>query len=401
LAERQHIAIVGGGMVGSALACALADAGFRVTLLEARAPQPRADWSDFDLRVSAITRASRRIFDNLGAWPAMAAERVTPYREMHVWDAGGRGEIHFDSAELGEAELGHIIENRVIAAALWQRAGELGVERRVPCTVAAMELHERGATLSLDDGSELAADLLVAADGANSSIRELAGIGLQVNDYRQQGLVATVKTPAGHHDTAWQRFLPEGPLALLPLGPAHVSIVWTVSPEQAEELLSLDETEFNGRLTADSDGRLGNLAVVGPRAAFPLIRRHAETYVGPGLALVGDAAHTIHPLAGQGVNLGLLDAAELADVLAAARVARRPLGALATLRRYERARRGDNLAMQRAMDGFKYLFGDVPAPLRLVRNLGLGLADRAGPIKREFARAAMGTILGELPRLAR
>lgn len=388
-------------MVGMALACGLADAGFAVTVVEARAPAPRADWPDFDLRVSAITRASQRIFENLGAWPAMAAERVTPYREMRVWDAGGSGEIHFDSAELGEAALGHIVENRVISAALWQRASELGVQLRCPARVGGIDTDERHATLTLDDGSTVRADLLVAADGARSAIRDMAGIGVQAASYEQQAVVATIRVGTRHGDTAWQRFLAEGPLALLPLGPDHVSIVWTTSPARAEQLLALPAAEFDAALTLDSEGRLGNLTLEGPRAAFPLQRQHAERYVQPGLALVGDAAHQIHPLAGQGVNLGLLDAAELVDVLVAARAARRPLGAQATLRRYERARRGDNLAMQQAMSAFKQLFGDAPAPLRLARNLGLSLADRAGPVKRAFARAAMGTILGELPRLAR
>ena len=386
-------------MVGLSLACGLADAGFAVTVVEARAPAPREDWPDFDLRVSAITRASERIFENLGAWPAMCAERVTPYREMRVWDAGGSGEIHFDSAELGEAALGHIVENRVITAALWRRAAELGVALRCPAKVTAIDTGEQRATLTLDNGDTLQADLLVAADGARSAIRDMAGIAVQAASYEQQAVVATIRVGTSHADTAWQRFLPAGPLALLPLGADHVSIVWTTSPERAEQLLALPEAEFDAALTRDSECRLGNLSLEGPRAAFPLQRQHAERYVQPGLALVGDAAHQIHPLAGQGVNLGLLDAAELVDVLVAARVARRPLGGLNTLRRYERARRGDNLAMQQAMT--KQLFGDVPAPIRLARNLGLSLADRAGPVKRAFARAAMGTILGELPSLAR
>lgn len=401
MAERAHIVIVGAGMVGTALACALAESQFAVTLVEARGPVPRDQWPPFDLRVSAITRASQRIFENLGVWQAMRAERVTPYREMRVWDAGGKGEIHFDSAELGEAELGHIVENRVVTAALWQRAQALGVRVRCPARITAIETAEQGCTIRLDDGSCLEADLLVAADGARSSMRDMAGIPVQASSYEQQAVVATIRVGTRHQHTAWQRFLPEGPLALLPLGAEHVSIVWTTSPARAEQLLALDEGAFNAALTLDSEGRLGSLTLEGPRASFPLQQQHADRYVIPGLALVGDAAHQIHPLAGQGVNLGLLDAAELAHVLLSARTAGRPLGSMATLRRYERSRRGDNLAMQQAMTAFKQLFGDVPVPLRLARNLGLALADRAGPLKRTFARAAMGTILGELPPLAR
>lgn len=397
-----QVTIVGGGMVGATLALALAREGIQTCLVEAREPDRSWSSDSYDLRVSAITRASRQIFENLGAWPGMVDRRVTSYREMRVWDAGGSGEIHFDSADLGDADLGHIVENRVIQLALWDRFGDhASLQLISPAEISAVSLAGGQPQIQLADGRVLNSDLLVAADGANSFIRNQADIPVQGWAYDQHAVVATVRPANGHGETAWQRFMANGPLALLPIGEDCFSIVWSTSAQQAEELLALPAASFGQALTEASQGRLGKIELVGERAAYPLRLQHAQSYVRPGLALVGDAAHVIHPLAGQGVNLGLLDAASLAEILLEARAKGRPLGDLATLRRYERARKGDNLAVQYAMDGFKRLFGSQAAPVRIARNLGLGLADRAGPLKQLFARSAQGTAMGDLPMLAR
>jgi 2-octaprenylphenol hydroxylase len=401
LAERDHdVAIAGGGMVGAALALALAQRGFSVVLLEAR--PPLLDWDDagYDLRVSALTRVSQQLLRNLGVWEDMVADRVTPYQCMHVWERAGFGEIHFDAADLSEPDLGHIVENRVIVRALWRRLEEAGVALRVPAAVARQDCAEQGVTLWLDDGSELRAGLLVGADGARSQVRERAGIESRGEDYDQHAVVATVHAGLGNQSTAWQRFMPAGPLALLPLGDELFSIVWSTSPDQALRLCELPVAEFDQRLSEASEGRCGRLSLRGERAAFPLRLQHAGQYVAPGLALVGDAAHVIHPLAGQGVNLGFLDAAELVDTLVDGRDRGRPYGALRTLRRYERARRGHNTATQLAMDGFKHLFSNDSPLLAALRNTGLAAAGRVPPLRRLFERVALGQGL-ELPTLSR
>jgi 2-octaprenylphenol hydroxylase len=398
------VAVVGGGMVGATLAVALGERGFRVALVEARAPE--RNWPDdsHDLRVSAITHASQAVFERLGAWPAMVAAGVTPYRAMQVWDAPGFGEIRFEAAELGEPDLGHIIENRVIQAALWGRLEALGEAVRVICPAGVSGLEPAADAgvrrLWLDGHEPLSAALVVAADGARSRVRDLAGLAVEGRPYDQTAVVATVRPAHGHGETAWQRFMADGPLALLPLGEGLFSIVWSTSSAHADELLGASDAAFGAALTQASEGRVGDIVPVGPRAAFPLRLQRATAYVLPGIALVGDAAHVIHPLAGQGVNLGILDAAALVDVLVEARSARRRPGALATLRRYERARKGENLGVQYAMDGFKRVFGNALPPVRLVRNLGLRAANDIGPLKRLFARIALGS-LGDLPTLAR
>jgi 2-octaprenylphenol hydroxylase len=395
------IAVVGGGMVGASLALAAAREGLRVALLERQAPP--LDWpaGSHDLRVSALTRASQLILQNLGAWQHMQAMGVTAYESMHVWDRRGLGEIHFDAADIGEPDLGHIVENRVIVAALWR---EIREQTRIEVVLeqALGGFAREGAEMHLrfEGGAGLTAALLVGADGARSRLRELAGIGLRGHDYDQHALVATVRAERGNAATAWQRFMPDGPLALLPLQDELFSIVWSTSPVHAKALLDMPEAQFDSQLTAASEACCGQLQLLGERAAFPLKLQHANSYVQPGLALVGDAAHVIHPLAGQGVNLGLLDAGVLLDTLLTARADREALGGLGVLRRYERARKGHNLAVQMAMDAFKHLFGNQNPGLHLLRNLGLGLADRIPPLRRQFERVALGQGI-ELPSLAR
>lgn len=401
IGERFDVAVVGGGMVGAALACALARDGVRLALIDPRGPQREWPAGEIDIRVSALSRASQRLLARLDAWERIAELGVCPYQEMHVWDSGGSGSIHFDCAEIGESDLGHIVENRITQRALWERLASLQ-EAAVLCPsqLETLERVEGGWVVGLSGGTAIEARLVVGADGARSVVREHAGIEYRGRDYAQHALVANVRTEWPHGATAWQRFLPSGPLAFLPLYDGRCSIVWSTTPGRARQLLGLDPAAFCAELLEASEGVLGRVLDVGPRAAFPLALRYAERYVMAGLALVGDAAHRVHPLAGQGVNLGFLDAAELAAVVGAARAAGRDIGGLATLRRYERARKGANLAMLAAMDGFERLFGAGALVPRMLRNFGLGAVDRLTPVKHVFMRQALG-LVGELPPLAR
>ncbi|MGB0713111.1 MAG: UbiH/UbiF/VisC/COQ6 family ubiquinone biosynthesis hydroxylase [Gammaproteobacteria bacterium] len=395
------VTIAGGGMVGSALACALAREGFQVALVEGRVPGELPEGSPADLRVSAISPASRRLFTRLGAWDGMVARRVTPYEAMEVWDEGGAGSIRFDSAELGEPTLGHIVENRVVQLALLDRARALdGVRLFTPGRVAGFENGADHSLVRLDDGGVHRTRVLVAADGRDSKLRAWAGIGTRGWDYDQHAVVATVACERGHGNTAWQRFLPDGPLAFLPLWDGRCSIVWSTAPDHADELLAMDPDKFRLELGRAFDFRLGEVSDIGPRAAFPLRYLHAERYVAGRTVLVGDAAHGVHPLAGQGVNLGLLDVAALAEVMSRARKRGVDIGDPRVLARYGRWRRGHNMAMGLAFDGFKRLFGSRLVPLRVARNIGLGLAGRFASARQRFMRTAMG-LDPDLPPLAR
>jgi 2-octaprenylphenol hydroxylase len=393
------VAVAGGGMVGAALACSLAMKGFEVALIEQNTPQDHWPDGDIDLRVSALTRASQNILSNLGAWDAMLAMRVSPYRRMHVWDAGSFGEIHFDCSEIGETDLGHIVENRVIQLALWQRLHQLShVHLFCPNRVMRIDLPNR--QLLLDDATVISAHLIVAADGRDSPVRQMAGIETRGWNYGQHALVATVSHTAPHQATAWQRFLPTGPLAFLPLNDGRSSIVWSTTPAEANRLCHLSATEFSLLLAQAIEHKLGDITSVGPRGVFPLRLQHAIPYVLEGLALTGDSAHAIHPLAGQGVNLGLLDAATLVECLCDGRASGRKPGSLRDLRRYERIRKGDNLRMQGAMDLFKRLFSNANPLLGLLRGAGLALADRITPLNHFFMYQALG-LQGERPNLCK
>jgi 2-octaprenylphenol hydroxylase len=385
------LVIAGAGMVGAALACACRGRGWRIAVVEPRAPQ--RDWpaGEVDLRVSALNRASQQILIRLGIWERIEALGTSPYREMRVWDAVGGGSIHFDCADLGEPDLGHIVENRVTQLALWEALERSSdVDLLCPAEIAAAVVEPDAAVIALADGRRLRAQLLVGADGRDSRVRSLMGIGTQGWDYDQSAIVANVEVAEWHQETAWQHFLPTGPLAFLPLRDGRCSIVWSAAEPRASELLALPDEAFRRELEDAFERRLGAIGAVGPRAAFPLRLQHAERYVGERLALVGDAAHAIHPLAGQGVNLGFLDAVELFAALATARTRGRDIGGLWTLRRYERARRGANLAMLGAMDGFKRLFSNRIPPLAALRSAGLATADRIAPLKRAFMRQALG-----------
>jgi 2-octaprenylphenol hydroxylase len=388
------LVIVGGGMVGATLARACLVAGLRVALVEARPPRADAGAGPYGLRVSAITPGAENVLRALGVWEGVTARRACAYRRMHVWDALGGGEIRFDARDVAEPRLGHIVENDVLVAALHERLE--GAARFCPDTVTEVEWNGRRARVGLESGRKLETALVVAADGARSRIRELAGIPFRPRPYGQHALVGPMRMARPHGACARQRFLPDGPLALLPLPGDWVSIVWTTTPEEAETLRTLPEAAFAARLEEASEGVLGGVRTVGPRATFPLAGGQAERYVRPRLALVGDAAHVIHPLAGQGVNLGILDAATLAECVAG----RPDPGRLSVLRRYERARRGDDEATMRLMEAFRHLFGSRLGPVVRLRSLGLEWTNALRPLKTQLTRLAMD-LAGERPRLAR
>ncbi len=387
-------------MVGSLLACALGDSGLKVAVLEHRPSEPLLK-NGYDLRVSAVTLASVSIFKAVGAWEAIK-HRVAPVREMKVWDATGTGSIHFDAAEMGEPCLAYIIENSLMQSALVERLHHFtNVHYLCPVEIETLELNPEAALLKLKDGRKLNARLLVGADGAQSRVRELAGIAMRRFPFEQKGIVANVVTEKPHAETARQRFLPTGPLAFLPLPEPHLcSIVWSAETKRADELMALDDAAFLGELQQVSGDMLGQVQSIGRRAAFPLALSHAVSYVSERLALVGDAAHTVHPLAGQGVNLGYLDAATLAEVLLDAAGQKKDIGALPVLRRFERWRKGENMAMLAVTGGFKQLFSNNLPGVRELRNLGLDLTNAATPIKNLIMRRASG-LEGDLPKLAR
>jgi len=399
--EQYDVVIVGGGMVGLTLACSLGGSALRVAVLEAN--PMKTDWAadSIGLRVSAITHASRKVFNSIGAWQGMVDQRVTAYGEMHVWDAGGDGVIHFDSAEVGEPSLGYIIENRIIQAALLHQAEQLGnIELMTPARWQQWHDEQDQVCISLEDGRQLRTKLLVGADGARSPVRERAGITTKGWGYDQHAVMAIVKTEQAHLHTCWQRFLPNGPLAFLPMHDRFSCVVWSTTPEQAAELVAMDDIQFAAQLGEAFEYRLGRVVEVRERGQFPLRLQHTLDYVKQRIALVGDAAHAIHPLAGQGVNLGVLDAAALAETVLACHVMHRDIGLLQNLRRYERWRKGQNVAMMLSMDGFKRLFGSPLEPVKLARNFGLNATNSLTPVKRLFMEYAMGD-RGDLPKLAR
>ena len=386
--KHYDVIINGGGMVGATLACLLAKSGRKVAVIEAFEAKPFLKGDEYDLRVSAISRASQNALTKAGAWADILAMRASPYEVMDVWDEAGDGNVRFDASELGEPELGHIIENRIIQLAL---AKAIKVFKTAtlyqPDTLKSYLVDETKVVVTLDSGKEISAPLLVGADGANSQVRSIAGIDFERDDYGQSGLVAIVNTEKSHESTAWQRFQSTGPLAFLPLSDGSSSIVWTLPSDRADYILSLSKNDFKAVLAEALDYKLGKVTKVGKRAAFPLKGAQAESLIAERVALVGDAAHTIHPLAGQGVNLGLKDAVELAHQLIATTG---DLGSHKLLRRYERARRGDNLMTMRAMEGFRLLFGHSASPVKTARNFGMNLFNQIPAVKNEVIRKAMG-----------
>lgn len=382
--------IAGAGMVGLGLAAALRGSGLRLAVLDARPPE-RWQGGAFDLRVSALNLASQTLLQEWQAWDAIAAGRTGAFHRIQVRDAVGGGQVEFDAADLGTALLGHIVENSLVQTALLDRLGsDPDTSLMFPARVESWSGRPAGLELQLADGRRLRTRLLVGADGAGSTVRELAEIPVSGRGYQQQGLVAAIDCEQPHGGTARQVFLPGGPLALLPLAGGGCSIVWSLPEADARERLEWPRARFIEALTRASGAPLGQVVNCGPRAAFPLRRLHAQRYIGERLALVGDAAHVIHPLAGQGVNLGFRDAAVLAEELRRAAAAGRDPGGPRGLRAYQRRRREDNLTMQWAMEGFHQLFAGADPWLARLRSAGFQLTDALAPVKREFMRRATG-----------
>ena len=413
--RRPHdVAIVGAGMVGAALALTLARAGCDVVVIEPRPPLPWCETDELDLRVVALAPSSVELFGRIGVWESIRNARACSFRRMHVWNALAPGELTFDAADRGHASLGHIVENRLIQHTLWEAMkSEPRIALRCPAQVDGMELETENRSLLLADGTRLSARLVVGADGADSAMRTLANIGTREREYGQRAIVAHVHTGRPHEYTAWQRFLPGATLAFLPLedkrplsnsgigstehpgvraGVLHrrCSVVWSVPEAEAARLLALDDAAFCRELGAAFDYRLGVVQSTTARAAFPLRMRIAASYPAARFALVGDAAHVVHPLAGQGVNLGLRDVGELAEVLVDARQSGLDLAAPSFLRRYERRRRSDDVLSAHGFDAIQRVFASSSLPLAALRGLGLSVADRLGPIKRLFAAHAAG-----------
>ncbi|MDC9725695.1 MAG: UbiH/UbiF/VisC/COQ6 family ubiquinone biosynthesis hydroxylase [Gammaproteobacteria bacterium] len=392
MSTHYDVIIVGGGMVGATLAVALAEqSSLSIAIVEAYSPESITASDKPDLRVSALTHASEILFKNLGIWQQLIPSRISQFTDMEVWETQS-STLHFDSADIGEPLLGYIVENRHIQQACLARCKQL---RNITllCPVKPTSLSQQ--TLTLENGQELTADLIVGADGASSLLRDWAEIDSHGWDYQQTAVVCTITTEYSHQKTAWQRFLPEGPLAFLPLADEHqCSIVWSNSTEEAELLCELDDERFNHAISNAFGNKLGDFIEVSERARFPLKLRHADHYVETGFALVGDAAHTIHPLAGQGVNIGLLDAATLAETVLEAHEKGRDIGSLHTLNKYQRRRKGDNLAMQMTMDAFKRVFGSDLTPVRWLRRLGLQTVNQNTLLKNIFMHQASGHRFG-------
>lgn len=396
--NRFKVVIVGAGVVGLTLAARLARGpsaeAVDVTLLDAAARPEVPPDDDIALRVSAISEGSVGVLDAAGAWPLLDRRRLSPYECMQVWDENdtphGRASLRFEAAEFALPELGFIVENSRLQDALLRALEGTDVRLRFRAPIRSLGRSGERHVVELDGKDSLEADLLVGADGSRSFVRSAAGIGTRTFRYGQSAFVTHLCPERPHQATAWQRFLRDGPLGILPLADGRVSVVWSTTPERAAEAHSASDADLATMLTEASGRVLGKLAPAGARGQFPLAAQHAERYVLPGIALIGDAAHTIHPLAGQGANLGLQDAAQLADVLEAAVTAGRSPGDRPTLRRYERARKGANATMLHFMTGLNRLFATDSRLLARLRTAGMQVFNRSGPIREHAVRVALG-----------
>jgi len=396
--KSSHIVIVGAGVVGLTLAALLLrsrqNRHLKLTVLDAASMPAFSADEDLGLRVSAISSGSAKILAEAGAWPAIKGERVCEYSEMRVWDAGGAVEgpetLCFSASDYGVQQLGFIVENQLIQYALIGELQRLGLTVEFNTAIRAVDRTSNGYRLKLADGGLLDADLLIGADGGGSFVRKQAGINVTGWQYAQAAFVTHLYAEKNHRNTAWQRFLQSGPVALLPLADGRVSVVWSTSPDEAVAAKNMNDEALSSQLTSITDGVLGQLTPAGPRGSFPLQAQHAGQYVLPGLALIGDAAHSVHPLAGQGANLGIADACRLADVIVRAVAANEEISDFRVLRRYERARKGANKRMLHFVDGINRLFGSKSSSIAALRATGMRLFNRSGPIRDYAVRIALG-----------
>jgi 3-demethoxyubiquinol 3-hydroxylase len=416
MTQAFDIVIVGAGMVGAALATGLGQSGFTVALIDQAEPAEFQQGRAPDIRVSAISAGSERYLDQLGVWPAISDTRATRYTRLAVWDETRHplsnvlprklADVTFDARNLSASHLGHIVENSVTQRALWDIASNLATVSVFPgCTLTALENDATSARVTLDNGDTLEAQLIVGADGASSGVRNLAGIGVSRNQYQQQAMVISARYLGPVEDITWQGFFPTGPRAFLPLhsagnGESWASLVWYDAPNVLAGLKALPDDQLLREIAAAFPPELPPLTHIEAKASFPIARQHAKRYVNQRVVLVGDAAHTINPLAGQGVNLGFQDAQCLQTQLREARRAGSDLADEQWLASYENQRRPANRRMMMAMDLFYHLFSNEAPPLHLLRNLGLGAAKAMPFARNQVARYAMG-IDDELPPLAR
>ena len=395
------IIIVGGGTVGLTQALALKNSGLSVAVVESHVSESMPTGAP-QLRVSALTLASENILQNLGAWQHLDLNRLCSYENMQVWDKDSFGKIAFSADQVQKKQLGHIVENQAIRHSLWTQAQSSGyIELLAPKKIKQLVFGQQECFITLDDNSQLTARLVIGADGANSIVKKQANLAQTFWDYDQHAIVATVKTVLPHNHTARQIFTPTGPLAFLPLWDAHhCSIVWSQDEPIAAELLKLSNQAFNKSLTAAFDCTLGLCELVSDRQSYPLKMRYTRQWVSNRVAIIGDAAHTIHPLAGQGANLGILDAAALAEQIIRLVEQDKDFGLAKNLRPFERWRKTETVKMVSAMEGFKRLFaGDQPIK-KFIRDAGLSLANHSSLTKQKIIQHAMG-LEGELPELAK
>jgi 2-polyprenylphenol 6-hydroxylase len=395
------VVVVGGGIIGGTFACIMGQAGLKVILLDAGVRQVNS-LKKVDARVFAITLASEKILKKTGAWRRLQEDDIACFRKMHVWDENGLGEVQFDSASICQATMGYIISHQAIVDALQEKLLDMENVRCIWSASAAFIKDEMDAMLlATEDGLQFRSKLVVAADGSNSKLRSLANIHYQRHDYKQSALACVVTTEFPHVEVARQRFLKRGPLAFLPMVDPHQSaIVWSTSPDHAERLKEMEKSAFHFELAEAFANELGEIKESTERIVFPLSRAQADHYIQSRLALIGDSAHSVHPLAGLGANLGLLDAAALAEIVIYTIQRGRDPGHLQVLRRYERWRKGENKNVMYLMDGFKQLFENQSQPVQWLRNFGLDMVDSLPLVKHAIMKRAMG-LEGDLPKIAR